>query len=126
MSDANGQQPIQLDIRTLKLRELRDIETAVGHKIAQEISTLDLSMDTVQGLLWIALRRQKPDATFDEAADLSFEDIINGITGPEEMPPSPTPPLEQDGSKLSPSGENGSTPRQLSGEPAMNSASSTA
>jgi hypothetical protein len=124
MSDQNGQ-PIRLDIRTLKIGELRDIEAAVGHKIVQELSTLDLSMDTVQGLLWIALRRQKPDATFDEAAELDFETIISGITGPEEMPPNPAAPLESSGSEPPKSGETGSTTRPPSVEPAASSGSST-
>lgn len=126
MSENNGQEPIRLDIRTLKMRELRDIETAVGHKIAGELAGFDFGMDTLQGLLWIALRRQKPEATFEDAGELDFADILDGITGPEEMPPEAAAPLDSDGSKPNTSGENDSTTRQPSGEPATPSASSTA
>lgn len=125
MTQSNGQ-PIQLDIRTLKLRELRDIETTIGHKIAQEIANFDLGMDTIQGLMWIALRRDDPEATFEQAGELDFEQLIGGITGPEEMPPSPTAPLESDGSSPPKSGGNDSTIKPPSTEAAPSSASSTA
>jgi hypothetical protein len=124
-AESNGQ-PIRLDIRTLKMRELRDIENVVGHKIAQELAGFDFGMDTLQGLLWIALRRQRPGATFEDAGELDFEQIINGITGPEDEPPPPNPTLEPAGSKPPSSVGTDSTPRPPNNEPVPSSASSTA
>lgn len=127
MSGQASNGPIKLDVRTLKIRELKDIEAAVGHKIAQELAAFDFSMDVVQGLVWIALRRQRPEATFQDAEELSFEDILTGISGPEpEPPPQPGETPSSPTTNGSPSDESSSNSEPPSGVSTPSSLSGTA
>lgn len=114
-------------IQKLKLNELLAIEGKVGRRISVELATFDLGMDTIIGLVWIAMRRENPDATFEEAGEVDFDTMMNAIEGPDEEPgPPPTPPLEQSGGTSSSDGDATSSPsRPPKRAPAPSSASST-
>lgn len=69
----NGQIPPvklhKIDPGKLKLRELAEIEKLIGHKIAGELQSGDLAIDTMQALLWNELRKIDPAATFEQAGE---------------------------------------------------------
>lgn len=103
----------RINVSTLTIDELEEIESKVGHTIAREIMTFDFRMDTIKGLLWIGMRRENPNATYEEAGKLDFDQLMGGIEGPEPEPP--PPPGGQPGS--SGPGEGPPTPTSSSSEP---------
>jgi hypothetical protein len=129
----NGQQGAprrvgpRINISTLKIRELVAIEEKVGHKVAREIATFDFSADTVQALVWVALRRDNPEATYEDAGELDFDQLMQAVEGPED--PEPDPPTGPGGSP-GPDAEEptptGSSSGQPSSAPPPFSGSSTA
>jgi hypothetical protein len=73
VSDAKLQ---KIDPGKLKLRELAELERLLGRKLAGELQTGELGMDTMTGLLWIAMRNQDPAATFVQAGVYDLETLM--------------------------------------------------
>jgi hypothetical protein len=111
---SNDSQPLgklrKIDPGKLKLRELAEVEKLVGRKIAGELQTLDLGIDTMQALLWVELRKQHPEATFEQAGEYDLETLMDAFADddePEGEALDPTrPPPSADGGVSG----NGATP----------------
>jgi hypothetical protein len=84
MSD-NGQVKLQkIDPGKLKLRELAEVERQVGRRLAGELESGELGMDTMQALLWITLRNQDPAATFEQAGEYDLQSLMALFADEEE------------------------------------------
>lgn len=90
---------IDLGIASWKLREQMDYRDAVGVnpqfamlEIMERVGAVDedgqvtneaynIPPEYLVGLVWITLRRQRPDLTFDEAIDEvgSYDDLVEGF-----------------------------------------------
>ena len=108
MSD-NGQLPGKLraiNPGKVKLRELAEIERLVGHKIGEELQTGDLSIDTMQALVWNELRKHDPAATFEQAGEFDMETLLAAFE-PEEDEAAPLDPPSPPPSAASASSTNG-------------------
>jgi len=108
----NGQAPARLtkiDPGKLKLRELADVERQVGRRLAGELNSGELGMDTMQALLWVELRRHDPAATFEQAGEYDLETILAAFADDDEpqdgsVDPTPATPSVPATSASSPAG----------------------
>jgi hypothetical protein len=117
----------RINISTIKIRELREIEEKVGHKVSREIAAFDFSADTVQALVWVALRRDNPEATYEDAGELNFDQLMQAVEGPEdEEPDPPTGPAGSSGPGAAKSAPTRSSSEQLSSAQPPSSRTSTA
>jgi hypothetical protein len=110
MSD-NGQVKLQkIDPGKLKLRELAEVERQVGRRLAGELQSGELGMDTMQALLWVTLRKQDPAATFEQAGEYDLQELMALFADDEEEGEgeNPTPAIPSDGAirSSSPASEN--------------------
>jgi len=96
----------------LKLRELVEVEKLVGRKIAGELQSGDLGIDTMQGLLWIELRKHNPAATPEQAGEYDLETLMDAFepddeegegepVDPTSRPPSAAPSATSNGAPTS-------------------------
>lgn len=82
---SNGQLKLQkVDPGKLKLRELAEVERTVGRRIAAELQSGDLGIDTMQALLWITLRRQHPAVSFEQVGDYDMDALMDAFADDEE------------------------------------------
>lgn len=102
MSD-NGQVKLQkIDPGKLKLRELAEVERQVGRRLAGELESGELGMDTMQALLWVTLRNQDPAATFEQAGEYDLQSLMALFADEEEDEgENPTPAIPSDGATRS-------------------------
>lgn len=106
MSDATPSAKLdKIDPAKLKLRELADVERQLGRRLAGELQTGELGMDTMAGLLWVTMRRQDPTATFEQAAEYDLETLM-GLFDDDEpegkgVDPTSPPASAENGSRLS-------------------------
>jgi hypothetical protein len=75
----------KIDPAKFKLAELAEVERQIGRKLAGEMQTGELGMDTMAGLLWIELRRHDPQATFEQAGDYDLETLM-GLFADDDEP----------------------------------------
>ncbi len=71
---------IEFDPDDLTLGEIEDMEEAAGvsfQKLLKMFSEEDLSTRAMRAVMWIMLRRDDPDYTFEDAKDLTVSDIDN-------------------------------------------------
>lgn len=106
----------RIDPAKLKLRELAEVERQLGRKLASELQTGELGMDTMQALLWLQLRRLNPAASFEQAGEYDLETLMGLFADEDEdeaegdvVDPSSRPPSAANGSRSS--GELNSTAR---------------
>jgi hypothetical protein len=124
MAGANGQvdlRRVKIDPSRLKLRELAEIERLLDRKLSTEFASGELSMDTMQALLWVELRRQDPAATFEQAGDYDFATLSAAVAsdeddeGDDSVGPTPATPNAVGISAVSPaSGNSPPTPSSIS------------
>jgi hypothetical protein len=103
----------KIDPGKFNLAELAEVERQLGRKLAGELQTGELGMDTMAGLLWLELRRHDPAASFEQAGDYDL-DTLMGLFAADDEPADDV----VDPTSLPPSAANGSS---LSGEPSLNS-----
>jgi hypothetical protein len=83
-----------IDPAKLKLRELAEVEKVLGRRIAGELQSGDLGMDTMQALVWVALcqaagvrpdaAHQDPAATFDQAGEFDMDGLARLFAADED------------------------------------------
>jgi hypothetical protein len=82
----NGQPPAKLrkvDPGKLKLRELAEVERQVGRRIAGELQAGDLGIDTMQALLWVTLRREHAELSYEQVGDYDMGALMDAFAGEE-------------------------------------------
>lgn len=89
----------------LKLRELAEVEKLLGRKIAGELQSGDLGIDTMQALLWVELRKHDPAATFEQAGEYDLETLMDAFE-PEDDEGEPVDPTSRPSSAASVSSSN--------------------
>jgi hypothetical protein len=111
----NGQVPAppgklhKIDPARLKLRELAEVEKLLGRRIAGELQSGDLGMDTMQGLVWVELRRQDPAATFEQAGEYDLGTLFDAFADDDEAEAGPLDPTRPPSPASSDSSGNGAT-----------------
>jgi len=65
MPDSNGQ--VVIDITTLTLGDLEEVESVVGGDVLREIGRGTPSPKTLTALVWVVKRREDPAYTLDDA-----------------------------------------------------------
>lgn len=75
----------RVDPGKLKLRELVEVEKAVGRRIAGELQSGDLGMDTMQALLWVTMRRANPDITPEMVGEYDMETLMGAFGDDEKV-----------------------------------------
>lgn len=71
----------KVDPGKLKLRELAEAERQVGRRIAGELQSGDLGIDTMQALLWVVLRKHHPQMTFEQAGEYDMDTLQAAFEG---------------------------------------------
>jgi hypothetical protein len=102
----------KIDPAKFKLAELAEVERQIGRKLAGEMQTGELGMDTMAGLRWIELRRHDPQATFEQAGEYDLETLM-GLFEDDEAEGDvvdPTNPPSSAGNGSSSNGELSSKP----------------
>jgi hypothetical protein len=114
---------VKLDPTKLKIRELVEIETQLGRRVAEDMMTGMVGADFMQALLWIALKRLNSQITFDEAGEYDFAQVTNLLADAEDDQPvegdAVDPPHPQSGSVSS-----AASPAPASSSPSPSSATS--
>lgn len=87
MSDLNG---LRIDPDKIKLRELKELEGVLGRRLGGELGSGDMSVDFMQGMVWLALRNQNADATFDDAGEFTLAQL-NEIFSSDDESADPLP-----------------------------------
>jgi hypothetical protein len=71
--------------------EARAIEKVAGIKFAEMADPTKQSVDLMQALVWVSMRRENPDITFDDLDDLDMG-ILSGLQEEVEAQADPTEP----------------------------------
>lgn len=75
---------VRLDTGKLKYREMAEIETHIGRRIAGDLMTGILGADLLQTMLWFTLRRTDPDLTFEAVGQVDAEHVLPRLA-PEDL-----------------------------------------
>jgi hypothetical protein len=75
---------VRLDTGKLRYREMAEIETHIGRRIAGDLMTGILGADLLQTMLWFTLRRTSPDITFEAVGQVDAEQVLPRLA-PEEL-----------------------------------------
>jgi hypothetical protein len=70
----------RVDPARIKLKEMTEIERLLGRRIVPEMQSGDLGIDTMQALLWVTLRRDHPDLTFDDIGEYDLGQLTSALT----------------------------------------------
>lgn len=74
---------LQIDIDSLTLGDIEDVEDAVGKPIAEVFD--HMSAKAITALVWVVRRREDPAFTLDNARALRMGDVE--VVGGGELPP---------------------------------------
>lgn len=80
---------LTLDMKVMKIRELKLIKGMTGTDFDQLVSNLQsgtgLTVDVIHALALVALRRVHPEATPEDAEEVNIMALMDGIELPDEV-----------------------------------------
>ena len=81
---------LTLDLRVLKIRELKLIASMTGKDfsaLTQSLQEGAIDVSVAHALALVALRRTNPDATPEDAEEVNIMSLMDGVTAPEVEDP---------------------------------------